>query len=204
MPESSTAVQFLTVDYVFAGILLLSCLYGLFRGLIRELLSLVHWALALWAAYMFGPQAAEMIGTRIDLGSLRLAAGYLAVFIGVLIFGGIIGFLIVKSLSATGLAATDRVLGLVFGALRGLAVGVLLVLLGQYTLLKDEPWWRDSMTVQQLTPLAEKARVLMPAEWTLPESPPSGVPESLPPAIVPPEGAGEALPELPELPEQDT
>ncbi len=91
-------------DYCIAGILVLSILMGLWRGLIGEVLALVCWAVALWVAWRFGPQVAEQFKS-IDLPAARLLLGYILCFVAVLIAGAIVGFLLRKLISGSGLRA---------------------------------------------------------------------------------------------------
>lgn len=161
---SQAATPFLVLDYVFLAILVLSALFGLFRGLVREVLALVGWALAFWAAWKFGPQVAELIGPRISTEALRMGAAYAAVFFAVLIAAAVVGYLIARFVNATGLAATDRILGFAFGLLRGLAVLVLIVLFGNMTAVKEQHWWQQAYAVQELTPLAQRLSQMVPED----------------------------------------
>ena len=55
------------LDYVFLGILGLSIIVSLFRGLVREVLSLLIWIGAFWIAYHFVDVGAIAISTPFDL-----------------------------------------------------------------------------------------------------------------------------------------
>lgn len=180
--SSEVVAQILVIDYVFAGVFLLSFLYGLFRGFVREVLALVSWGLAVAAAYYFGPQAADYLGAQFQLGSFRLAAGYGAVFLGVIVAGGIAAFLIARMVNAAGLGGTDRLLGLLFGAARGLVIILVVILLGQSTVLRDESWWRDSLSLRKLGPLAGQFAEYIPQEW---RPQPAGAPASAPQPALP-------------------
>ena len=91
-------------DYCIAGILVLSILMGLWRGLIGEVLALVCWAVALWVAWRFGPQVAEQFKS-IDLPAARLLLGYILCFVAVLIAGAIVGFFFASSSAAAAFRA---------------------------------------------------------------------------------------------------
>jgi membrane protein required for colicin V production len=142
-------------DWIIVAILVVSVLVGLWRGLVREAVSLVVWVAAIALAIMYGAQVAAMYGEWISLPSARIALGYLTVFLLVLIVGGLVGWLIGRIVHGTGLGGTDRVLGLGFGLLRGGLVVAALVLVLGYTPMPRDPWWQQS----QLIPRFELAAV---------------------------------------------
>ncbi|TNC92448.1 MAG: colicin V production CvpA, partial [Thalassolituus sp.] len=74
-----------------------------------------------------------------------------------------INYLISQIVKATGLTGTDRVLGMVFGMVRGLLIVVVLVYLGQMTMLPGDAWWQESSMIPHLEVLAEWARKTLPA-----------------------------------------
>jgi membrane protein required for colicin V production len=53
-------------------------------------------------------------------------------------------WLVGRLVNSTGLSGTDRLLGLVFGLLRGGVVACLLVLLLGFTPMPQDDWWRES------------------------------------------------------------
>ncbi|WP_440221804.1 CvpA family protein [Dokdonella sp. MW10] len=131
-------------DYAIIGILALSVLVGVWRGFIGEVLALAVWALAFWVAWMFGPPLAEQFSASISVPSARVILAYALCFVAVLIGGAIVGFLMRKLVSGSGLSGTDRLLGMVFGLVRGGALVVLLVLLLGFTPFTRDAWWQES------------------------------------------------------------
>ncbi|MDH5255731.1 MAG: CvpA family protein, partial [Gammaproteobacteria bacterium] len=81
-------------DYILLGMILVSGLVGVIRGLIREVLSLVIWVAALWCAARFGPQAAPLFTGLLDGSPWQLWAGRLALFVGVLFAGSIVAWIV--------------------------------------------------------------------------------------------------------------
>jgi membrane protein required for colicin V production len=130
-------------DYCIVAALGLSVLMGLWRGLIGELLALACWVAAFWAAWSFGDRLAARFDA-ITLPSARLLLGYALCFFVVLISGAIVSFLVRKLVAESGLSGSDRLLGMVFGLLRGLAIVTLTVLVLQFTPLPRDPWWHHS------------------------------------------------------------
>jgi membrane protein required for colicin V production len=149
-------------DYCIIAALVLSVLMGLWRGFIGEVIALLCWILAFWVAWTFGAQLAAQF-TAITLPSARLLLGYLICFVGVLIAGALVGFLMRKLVAGSGLSGSDRMLGMVFGLIRGLAIVTIAVLILKFTPLPQDPWWKQS----QLLPTFENA-----ARWLTTKLPP--------------------------------
>jgi membrane protein required for colicin V production len=88
--------------------------------------------------------------------------GFAGLFIAVLLVGGLINYLLGKLVQSTGLSGTDRLLGGVFGAARGLALVVVLLLVSGFTPIPADPWWKESATIERLMPLVEWSADLLP------------------------------------------
>ena len=133
-----------TFDYMLLGVLLLSAVLGIVRGLIREALSLLIWAAALWSAARFGPQAASLFGRVLDNPLWQLWAGRLALFVAVLFVGSLVAWLVSYFVRRSVITGTDRILGMLFGFARGIVLAGLLVLALELGGFATEPWWRES------------------------------------------------------------
>ena len=131
-------------DYAIIATLGLSILMGLWRGFVGEVMALVCWALAFWVAWMFGPALADHFSASISVPSVRVVLGYVLCFVAVLIAGAIVSYLLRKLVSGSGLSGTDRMLGMVFGLVRGFALVVLVVLLMKFTPVVRDDWWQSS------------------------------------------------------------
>ncbi len=131
-------------DYAIVGVLALSVLIGLWRGFIGEVLALVCWILAFWVSWTFGPVLAEQFSASISVPSVRLILGYALCFVAVLIAGALVGFVMRKLVSGSGLSGTDRLLGMLFGLARGAVLVVLVVLMMKFTAVVRDDWWQNS------------------------------------------------------------
>lgn len=150
------------LDLSLLVVLLLSALIGLWRGLVVEVWSLVAWLVAFVLTFSLGDSAAALLASRIETPALRLVLGYVAVFIATLLIGAIVLWLLRRLIASTGLTGTDRMLGLLFGLVRGAAVNVLLLLLVGLTTLPREPAWQSSQLVRLFLPGAEWLRAQLP------------------------------------------
>ena len=150
--DASAAVNW--ADYIILAVLGISVLIGLWRGLISEVLGLMIWVAAAWLTWIFGPDVADLYAAKISLPSARLAAGYGTCFVGVLLVGVVLRFLIARLVQGTGLSGTDRLLGMVFGLARGVLVVTVGVFLISLTALTRDPWWQQSALLPQFTGVA--------------------------------------------------
>lgn len=141
------------LDSAILGIVGLSTIIGIYRGLTREVLSLASWAIAILFALKFCTQLAPHFEKYVAIPELRLALAFLAIFLVLIIIGAGVNFLISSMVRKTVLSGTDRLLGLFFGASRGVFVAVLLLLIGSVTPLQHKTVWKESQLLPKLDPL---------------------------------------------------
>ena len=125
-------------DYIVIAIVAASVLLGLWRGVVGEIIALVAWVLAFFAAKYFGAEVARAMFTSITDPALRLVAAWVAVFVVVLVLMALVRLAVRGLLKALGLSLSDRLLGIVFGGVRGLAIVLVLVAAGGMTSLPGE------------------------------------------------------------------
>lgn len=154
------------VDGIILGILGLSILIGLMRGLVAEVLSLVVWVAAFVVATWFGPDVAALFENAISLSVARISLGYAICFIGVLLLGALIRFAARRLIWSTGLSGIDRLLGVVFGFVRGVLVVTLVVFLVGLTAMTRESWWQHSTLLPQFQATAAWLGQNIPANVT--------------------------------------
>jgi membrane protein required for colicin V production len=163
-------------DYAILAAVLVSVLVGALRGFIKEVFSLLVWALAFLVAYRYAGDIAELMESHVALPSARITMGFVGLFIAVLLIGGLATYLVGRLVETTGLSGTDRLLGGAFGAARGLAIVVVMLLAAGFTPLPADPWWKDSALIQRLLPLLQWSADLLPENLRQPE-PKEGRPE---------------------------
>lgn len=151
------------VDYCLIGLVAVSAVIGLMRGLIREVFSLLLWALAGWLALHYNHAFSVYLERVIPLDSARMAVSFGLIFVGILMAGGLVVFLLGKLVSSTGLDGADRLAGLLFGVARGALIVAVLVLLAGATPLPAQPWWKQSKLIPPFQALALWLRDQVPA-----------------------------------------
>ncbi|TDM09351.1 MAG: colicin V synthesis protein [Ideonella sp. MAG2] len=153
-----------SLDWAVLGGLLLSVLIGLWRGLVFEMLSLLAWLVAWWAAQSFSGWAATQLPWGAPESAWRAMGAYGLVFTVVLVACGLLARLARMLIAATPLSVMDRLLGAAFGALRGLLLALVVTTLVLWTPLAKTEVWSSSWAAQQLTALARQLQPLFP-EW---------------------------------------
>lgn len=151
-------------DYVVLAVMALSLLVGVWRGVVSEILALLAWVAAFLAARLWATPVGEMMLAAEMAPHWRQLAGFLAVFVAVLIAFALARWLISKMLKAVGLGSLDRLLGALFGIARGVLVVWVGVLLAGLTALPEQAWWRSAT----LAPPFETA-VLASKPWLPPD-----------------------------------
>ena len=153
------------LDWVAAAVLAASVLLGLWRGLVFEVLSVLNWVAAFVLAQWLAPRAAALMPLGHAGDSIRYAAGFAVVFIAALFAGGLLAWLTRKLVAASGLAPVDRVLGAVFGLVRGALAVLAAAVVVHLTGLKDSGWWTESMTAGVATAALRGLKPVVPERF---------------------------------------
>lgn len=146
------------VDYLLVGIVLVSVLFGAIRGFLRESIALLGWLVGLWMAWRYSSLVLPYLGGLLRDTPLQIWVARLIVLIAVVIVAWLLGSLLGYIVQRSGLTlGVDRILGGVFGLVRGAVIVGFVVMLGEAADLPSEPWWKES----KLLPLGrEMASVL--------------------------------------------
>lgn len=142
------------LDYGVVGVVALSLIWGAWRGLVREIISILGWIIAFLAANLFAGPLGESMPESIPSPELRVLVAFLVVFVAALAVATLLGLVLSKIVHAIGLGGLDRTLGSLFGIARGALIVLAFALLAGLTDLPRQPLWRDSVAG---TPLAEAA-----------------------------------------------
>jgi len=146
------------LDIVLLAIIVVSTLVSLIRGFIREVLSLAAWILAFWVSIGFADRVAPSLMFMSESDIVRLITAFVVLFLVTLIAAALVNHLISLLVTKTGLSGTDRVVGMMFGLVRGVALIAVAMVVGLVAGVDAEAWWQASKVVEILTPLAEWMR----------------------------------------------
>ncbi len=151
------------VDYTIIGLILISSVIGLLRGLIREAFSLVIWVVAIWIGLTFSREFSGFLEGVIEYPSARIAVAFAALFFITLILGALISYLLGELVKKTGLTGSDRFAGMIFGIARGLVVVAIIIMLAGLTPLPEDSWWKESVLIPPFQALAVWLRDHIPS-----------------------------------------
>lgn len=158
------------IDGLIAAVLLLSLLFGAWRGLVREAIGLAAWVAAFWLAWRYGAEVAGELSRNVDQLWLRRGLAYGGIFVLVLIAGGLLGWLATKLVRSTPLSGPDHWLGAALGLARGLLIVSAGLLLASLQGAQQARWWRQSLLIPPLTPLVYGLQAHLPQRWLAPLS----------------------------------
>lgn len=150
-------------DAVILVVTVLSCLFGLWRGLIREVLSLATWVAALAITYLYYERVAATLVDIIGNETARYAVAIVLLFVVVMLLGSLLSHLLANLLSLSGMAFTDKLLGGVFGVARGAVIVMVGIFLLRTTVefAPETPWWQQSVLIPHGEAMIERSRMTL-------------------------------------------
>lgn len=152
------------VDIALTCFLLLSTLLGLVRGFVFELLSLVGWFVAYFAALWATPYALPHVHVGAAGSHLNYGVTFACVFLVALVLWGLAARLVRALIRATPLSVVDRFLGAGFGLARGLVVLLLLTAVVGFSPWRHAPAWQQSQGAGWLQAMLEELRPLFTSD----------------------------------------
>lgn len=152
------------IDWVLLALLGVSTLIGLWRGLVREVMSILIWVVAIWAALRYSDIAAGYLSGWIIAPFMQALVGFAGVLLVTLAVGGLLVWLIGKLVDSTGLSGTDRLFGMLFGIGRGVIIIAVAVLVARFTAIPQDPWWQASTLLPHFEHIADEGVTLLPED----------------------------------------
>ena len=152
-------------DYILIAVVGLSMVLSLWRGFVREMISLVGLVLAFFLASRFAGDASGFLDQWIAQKNLANIAAFVLIFVLVMFAVGVIGFIVRKLVDMAALTATDRTLGMLFGAARGmLLIGTAFLMYTAYA-KPDLPFLQQSLLTPYAIQLSEFIGKTIPADY---------------------------------------
>lgn len=153
------------IDYTVLGVMLLSIAWGIWRGLVREVISILGWVIAFLAANLFAGPVGELLPREISTPELKVAIAFVGIFLASLVITTLLALLLSKAVHSVGLASLDRTLGAVFGLARGALLVMAAALLAGLTSLPREAVWRDSLVGAPVAQAALALKAYLPQSF---------------------------------------
>jgi len=152
-------------DYTLITIIGLSMVLSLWRGFVREIISLIGLVLAFFAASRVAGDTSDILDDYISNNTVSDVAAFILVFVLVMMVVGLIGMMVRKLVDLADLTATDRTLGVFFGAARGmLLIGVVFLIYTSYA-KPDHPWMTKSILTPYVIQLSELIGKTIPEDY---------------------------------------
>jgi membrane protein required for colicin V production len=150
------------IDIIIAIAVIGSIGVGLYRGFVKEAISIAALLFAIWAALYFGPSVGEVSQSWLSSDELQMWFGRVLVFAVILSTGALLGWGISKLVQMSALSGMDRLLGGLFGAVRGIILVALFVIGGQFAGFDNDDWWEDSRLLPHVQVVADWIKVMAP------------------------------------------
>jgi membrane protein required for colicin V production len=150
------------IDYAVLAVMVISVAWGVWRGLVREVISLAGWVIAFLAANLLAGPMGETLPESLGNPELRVLLAFVGIFVVVLAVTTLTALLLSRMLKAAGLGGFDRSLGALFGVARGLLVVLGLALIAGLTRLPGDPVWNASFSGRAMAQGAIAAKPWLP------------------------------------------
>lgn len=154
------------LDYAFLAIFTLFVLLSLWRGLVKEIISILAWIIGFVLAFSYAKPLAALFTNHsaaeatanstsqiASQGSFAVGLSFIAILIGTLIIGSIINYFMSIIVQASGLGFFNRLLGGIFGAIKAFVLGLGVVFFVQMTAYAEDPIWQNSEVVKAYQPV---------------------------------------------------
>jgi membrane protein required for colicin V production len=133
------------LDWILAVIVVASVAAAIWKGFVRELISLASVVAGLVIAALGYQRAALWFDDLTRSHNVALGLGFLALFMGTLLVGVLVSLLVRKLIQKAGLQWFDRFLGGVFGLIRGVVIDCVLLMILLAFAIKAEAVQKSSL-----------------------------------------------------------
>jgi membrane protein required for colicin V production len=152
-------------DYAVLGVIGISVAYSAWRGAVREVMALVGWVVAIVVALAYAAEVEPLLPAGLLVSpEMRMLMAYALVFSVVLFLFWLAAFLLSSMVRKSGMGPADRVVGGVFGLVRGVVIVMALMLAAGLTALPKTPVWRNAALSAPLEEFAVYLKTWLPEE----------------------------------------
>jgi len=148
----------IAVDYIIIAIVIVSAIMGLVRGLLREAIAVITWFLAIVLAWGFASSLEPILGGVLVGSPLRIWAARAIIFVFVLLIGGAVGVIVSHFVRVSIFAPTDKMLGFVFGVIRGIVIVGAFTIAIQAMRMDEDARWKNSRLMPYAVGVADALR----------------------------------------------
>ena len=151
------------LDWVITAVVAVSAVLGIWRGVVKEVLSIAGWLVGLFLAFRYSTDLAAHLGFFSAFGEVgRVALAAILIVIATLVVFALFGALLRLIIRAVSGGFGDAIMGLIFGLLRGAVIVVVCVFLATFTSAPQTKWWQKSTLIPYAQAAISWVRPLMP------------------------------------------
>ncbi len=143
-------------DIIIIMILGYSLVRGVFRGLVKEVSSIIGVLGGFYAAFTYYAMLAKLLSGLIKEPAYLNILSFLIIFCSVLIIVGILGVIIKYLLNIAFLGWVDRIGGVGFGLIKGILIASILFITLTAFLPKGSAFLKNSMLAPHVSRVSEK------------------------------------------------
>ncbi len=143
-------------DIIIIVILGYSLVRGIFRGLVKEVSSIIGALGGFYAAFTYYPTVGQLLSGLIKETAYLNILSFLIIFCSVLIIVGILGIIIKYLLNIAFLGWVDRLCGVGFGLVKGILIASILLITFTAFLPKGSAFLKNSMLAPHISWVSEK------------------------------------------------
>ena len=133
-----------------------SIVRGLFRGLVKEVSSIIGVLGGFYAAYSYFPMVAKLLSGIIQEESYLNILSFMIIFCGILLIISILGVVIKYLLNIAFLGWIDRICGLGFGLIKGVLIITVIFIILTTFLSKGTPLIKKSILAPHVIWISEQ------------------------------------------------
>lgn len=153
------------LDWLLVLFIMIAILLGFWRGLVREVFALLTWIVSLTIALNFTPKLSNLLINLITFPNIRYIASLMTLFMVAMILFGWFGDLVIQSMRLSRLSLTERILGMIFGGMRGYITLFFIIMLSSMTQLTETQDWNQSLLIHHIGQVARLVVSPLPAEF---------------------------------------
>lgn len=152
-------------DYAVIAIVAFSALLSITRGLVFEIVSLLAWIIAFFVASRYSINVAPLLSDWVADESIRTLVAFSLTFFLTLTVTMLASRLLSLLVKGIGLGLIDRMLGALFGIVRGAVIVLFLVIAAGFTPLPQQPFWQQAVLSKPLEILAADVIPWLPEKF---------------------------------------
>lgn len=145
------------LDYTLTIIVAVSVLLGFWRGFVKEVVSLLIWVIVFGLSLWFAPTVADHMSFFSHRVSVQYGAAFVVLSLGALVVGIVLHLLFMALVDQAEFSFTNRLMGGIFGLVRGMLFAIVLVIVLAIAGFSQSPGWKNARVLPY---------VLTAARWT--------------------------------------